>query len=156
MSWKSISHIASEAGVSTRTVKKRCEGLTQQKGPKNSIVLDTRDAYRAIFEKRDSEDLDLQQERARLAKEQADKYELENELRRKKQLDADEVQEMMTECAAAVRAKLLPLPVKLARVAQAAESLQEIEQAVKTEIYAALNELVAIDDGQIKKLISMK
>ena len=141
MPWRSTSFIAEELGVTTRTVRKYCAELETRDGPKNSILYESQKAYRAILERRTDDDLDLQQERARLAKEQADKYEIENQLTKGIVVDGEETRENWQEVAAAVRAKLLSLPVKIARVSLAAESLQEIEQAARDEVYQALNEL---------------
>lgn len=143
MSWQPITHIAKEAGVCTKTVNAACEKLEKRREGRK-ILIDTRDAYRAIFQKKTKESLDLNEERARLAAAQADKYELEVARTRKEQLTREEVESLLIDCASSVRAKLLALGPKLTRVAYGAESLAEVEREVNKQIDQALAELEAL------------
>lgn len=151
MTWESISRLAQLTGRTTRTVKTKCEGLATKAGDKNAILYESREALPAILFEGLTDGLDLQDERARLAKEQADKYELENAERRGELLNAVEVREKWVEIASSVRSKLLPLPVKIARVAVGSNDLREIESKVRTELYQALNELADLAESKVQE-----
>ena len=85
--------------------------------------------------------LDLTSERARLARAQSEKVEMQNLEMRGELIPAGAVEAKWTEMAAAMRAKLLALPTRIASVALAATSLREVEDQARTEVFAALNEL---------------
>lgn len=89
----------------------------------------------------DGEVLDLTAERARLAKAQADKTELEVEQLHGRLIPADLVIATWQALIAAARARLLSLPTKTAHVVIAATELPEIEAAIKDQVYEALKEL---------------
>lgn len=87
---------------------------------------------------------DLTAERTRLAKEQADKTALENALRRKELLPADEVQRDLEQVFIAVRSRLLSLPTKLAPRALGRGTLAEMRDVLDDGVREALNELAAL------------
>lgn len=91
------------------------------------------------------ETLDLNAERARLAKEQADKTALENAARRGQMVDALVVVNEWTDQIAAARARLLSTPSKLAAQLVGIGDANVIAAAIRTEIYAALTELSEYD-----------
>ena len=86
-------------------------------------------------------DLDLTAERARLARAQAIKVETENRMNDGELIPADVIEAKWTEMVAAMRAKLLALPTRIASVAMGASSLREVEDHARTEVFAALTEL---------------
>lgn len=88
--------------------------------------------------------LDLVAERARLAKEQADKTAMDNSLRRQELLPADEVQRDLEQVFVAVRGRLLALPRKLAAVVVGAQTPAEAYAALDNGVREALCELAAI------------
>lgn len=85
--------------------------------------------------------LDLQQERAKLAKEQRKKTRLQNEELEGNLVNADEVKETWIKYVSSCRAKLLALPTKLAPMVAVTESVQEAKEIIKKEVYESLNEL---------------
>lgn len=87
------------------------------------------------------EELDLNAERARLAKEQADKTALENAVRRGQMVDALVVVNEWTDQIAAARSRLLATPTKLAPQLVGLQDANVVALAIRTEIYAALAEL---------------
>ena len=89
----------------------------------------------------DGEELNLQQERAKLARKQEEKTSLQVEQIKGTLVDADLVKSEWQKYIAGCRAKLLSLPSKIAGNIMAAESMQEVQELLKTEIYQALNEL---------------
>lgn len=87
-------------------------------------------------------DLDLQEERARLAKEQADAKEMENEVQRGLLVDIESVAAAMEKQLTRVRTKLLAVPTKVAPEAHASSNVKEVQQLLEDAIIEALNELV--------------
>lgn len=88
----------------------------------------------------DDGDLDLTAERARKAKEEADRLEMENALRRRQLLDRADVDAAMSGAFARVRARLLNVPSKIAPVV-APSAPAEAEAAIRDVLYEALREL---------------
>ena len=99
--------------------------------------------------------LDLTAERARLAHAQAEKAERENAVADGKFLEVAVFHLMVTSAFSRVRSKLLAVPSKLAPYLVGIETSAKAQGIVKTEIYAALNELAATnvagisEDGEI-------
>lgn len=85
-------------------------------------------------------DLDLTAERARKAKEEADKLEMENALRRRQLLDRSDVDAAVAGAFARVRARLLNVPSKVAPMV-APDAPAEAEAAIRDAIYEGLREL---------------
>ena len=86
-------------------------------------------------------DLNLVDERARLAKAQADKTEMEVEVLKENLLAADSVLSEWQACIASCRAKLLSLPTKLAFKISNIDETHEIERFLKHSINESLIEL---------------
>ena len=86
-------------------------------------------------------DYDLGQERARLAREQADALEMKNAVTRGDLLVREDVDAAVTAAFARVRARLLAIPGKLAPVLLAFETPAEAQQAMRDAVHEALREL---------------
>lgn len=86
-------------------------------------------------------DLDLTAERARKAKEEADRLELENAVRRGELLERSAVDEAAIGAFSRVRAKLLAIPGKVAPVCATITDPNEVYERVEQEIHYALTEL---------------
>lgn len=86
-------------------------------------------------------DLVLESERARLAKEQADKTALENQVRRGKLVEVEEVRQLWTDLVAAARARLLAMPSKLGPMLTNIADANVAASRIRDEVYAALSEL---------------
>jgi phage terminase Nu1 subunit (DNA packaging protein) len=82
-----------------------------------------------------------EQERTRLYRNQADHEELRVAEKSRQLIPVSEVDEVWGEIAIAIKSKLLAMPARIAQVALAASSLREVEEAIRVEIYSALNEL---------------
>jgi phage terminase Nu1 subunit (DNA packaging protein) len=89
---------------------------------------------------------DLSVERARLAKEQADRAEMQNAERRGQLVDVDDVRREWSGMVLAFRAKMLALGRKLATRLKNVSDPAAIESRITTEVNAALEELA--DDGE--------
>jgi len=82
-----------------------------------------------------------EQERTRLTRAQANHEELRVKEKDGSLIQADAVREMMMGKVMSARAKLLGLPSRIAPAAMAANTLREVEDAVRDIIYEALNDL---------------
>jgi phage terminase Nu1 subunit (DNA packaging protein) len=93
--------------------------------------------------------LDLNAQRARLAKEQADRTAMENDRLRGRLLDADEVKQVMARYVGAANARLGGLPVKwspIVRPDNPTEARRHLELAIE-EVRADLRELCLPEEG---------
>lgn len=89
--------------------------------------------------------LDLAEERARLAKEQADAKEMENSILRGDLVYIADVADMAEKQFAKVRSKLLSVPTKVAPEAVACATAKEIQSLLEQHITEALNDLVGLN-----------
>lgn len=89
--------------------------------------------------------LDLQQERAKLAKRQTEKAEIQIAQMRGDLIDATEVEARWTRLVANCRAKLLAIPTKIAPDILSMDNLAQVQDAVKTVLYEAMRELARGD-----------
>lgn len=87
----------------------------------------------------------LTDQRARLAKEQADAKEMENEVLRGKLVQIEDVAASLENQLDRVRTKLLAIPSKVAPEAHAAPDPKEARDIIENTIVDALNELVGFD-----------
>lgn len=98
----------------------------------------------------DREEIDLTEEKARLTREQADKAEMENEVRRGELLERGLVDRAVIGAFARVRAKLLAIPAKLApRMAREMDAA-EAEGMIRASVIDTLRELSETDVGQLE------
>ncbi len=89
----------------------------------------------------EAKETDLQTERTRLAKAQADRTEMEVGQLKESLIRSDDVIEKWSELISNCRGKLLNTPAKIAHLVIAADEYSEVEEIIRTEIYEALNEL---------------
>lgn len=94
-------------------------------------------------------DLDLTAERARKAKEEADRLEMQNALLRGELLKREDVDAAVIGAFARVRARLISVPAKVAPLAIGLDTPAEIEAEVRRGIYDALRELSETAIGDI-------
>lgn len=87
-------------------------------------------------------ELDLQAERARLAKEQADAKEMENAVERGDLVYIEDVAKQVEGQMTKVRTKLLAIPTKFAPELHAMATAREVQLALEQAITEALHELV--------------
>lgn len=86
-------------------------------------------------------DLDLNEERARKAKEEADKLEMQNALLRGELLQREDVNTAVVGAFARVRARMIGVPSKIAPLVATVDNPAEIEGTIRKAIYEALKEL---------------
>jgi phage terminase Nu1 subunit (DNA packaging protein) len=84
---------------------------------------------------------DLNEERTRLTKAQADRAELELQEKENELISTDLIKTIWSDYVANVRSKLLALPSKLGHLTQAADTYAEAQAIIKESIYECLEEL---------------
>ena len=84
---------------------------------------------------------DLNEERTRLTKAQADRAELELQEKEDELISADLIKTIWSDYVTNVRSKILALPTKLGHLTQAAETPQEAQAIIKAAVYECLEEL---------------
>lgn len=139
--------IATLFGVSTEAVSKWMQaGLEPHSRSGREVLFYLPDviAWRTqgFEDKGTGKVLNLNTERARLAKEQADKTTLENQKLRGELVDVDRVAQEWERIATAVKSKLLSLPTKAAPILQGNDSIPDIQDTLDNLIREALEELV--------------
>lgn len=129
-------------GKTYRTIRKKISGLEPIRKEGGRLYFDTTVALPMIYkDNRQKEGLDLQQERAKLAKEQRKKTRLQNEEIEGKLINAEEAKEEWTKYILNCRAKLLALPNKITPQVANQSSHSQIHNIIKKNVYDALNEL---------------
>jgi len=160
--------VASHLGISpTRVSELKSAGILPEARRRANNLTACRIAYlahlRAVAAGRGSKDgggFDLVGERARLAAAQAERVERENAIAAGEFIRVAEFHLMMTASFARVRSKLLALPSRLAPVMAPAMTPAAAQAALKSEVYAALNELGATriagisEDGEIIEAVT--
>ena len=104
-----------------------------------AVVMDTKKVFKWLMT--DGEELDLQQERAKLAKKQTEKTSLQVDQLKGVLVDAEEVKETWSKYISSCRAKLLALPTKLAGEVITVKTLTEAQDVIKMHVNEALTEL---------------
>ena len=96
--------------------------------------------------------LDLTEERARLAKEQADSQEMKNSVQRGSLVQIDDVVDIVEEQFIDLRAKLLGMPTKIAPLVFASSDLREAKSIFEEGVLEALDELVGYNQREAERL----
>ena len=110
----SLNQLVRLTGRNYRTIKKRLEGLEPLREDGKSIFYDPKEALPLIYEVPDQAD-DLSDERARLAREQADAQALKNAEARGELVRAERVLTAWQKVAVALKEKLRALPARARR-----------------------------------------
>lgn len=139
--------IAVHLDLATRTVTDLCKKNGYSRPyDLDQIRVDYIRGLREVAAGRSSADgFDLTAERARLSHHQANNEELKEKQLRGELIPASVIGDKVSEMVLAVRARMLALPGKVATKAMAAESLREVEDFVREEIYGALREFTSED-----------
>jgi phage terminase Nu1 subunit (DNA packaging protein) len=138
----SVSELSEITGKDRRTIKRYADTLKAVKDGR-AHKYESRELIPLLYgvSAADGEKLDLSQERARLAKLQGDKADLELKEMRGDLLRRDDVVSEVSEAIANCRAKLLNIPAKAAAVTVAAESVPEAQRLLHELVCEALDEL---------------
>jgi phage terminase Nu1 subunit (DNA packaging protein) len=122
------------------------QNILQKSGKRGGIDIDeNRVRYirylRSLGKGKSAASGDLNEERTRLTKLQADKAQLELQEKEADLISTDIIKSIWTDYVSNVRSKLLALPSKLGHLTQAAETYAEAESLIKEAIYECLEEL---------------
>jgi hypothetical protein len=117
--------------------------------PRNADTTYNGPALVAYFvQKQTGTDLDLTKERARLAKEQADRTGLQNAISRGDVIPSADAIAQWGKHIGAARAKLLSLPTKMAPRLIAQTDVNTIAESIRSAVYEALDELSRWTPGE--------
>ncbi len=151
MTWESISKLAELCGVSTRTVKKRCEGLPERAGEKNAICFESTAALPRILgvisDDPDAQVGSFEIERTRLTKAQADKTEIEVAVLRAELIPAAVVERVQGQMISNTRSRVLSLPVKAAPLLVNRKSETDIKTILTEMAHEVLAEMAAFSES---------
>ena len=140
-----IADYAMLTGKNRGTIAKLLRDAGYQHGERGAKLYESKDALPIIYAVASADDLDLQQERARVSFHQANKAALEEKTLAGELAVMSEVEAEWTERTAAARAKLLSLPIKLAGALHGIEDKNQIKDAALLIIHEALQELSEYD-----------
>lgn len=123
------------------TVKRKLQeaGVEPVREEGNALFWDPKQALGVLFGSGDK--LDLSDERARLAKEQADAQELKNAEARGELVPRSDVERVLVAAASGLSQRLRGVPSKVAPRVHAAATIAEAEEVIRQEIEEALSEL---------------
>ena len=148
-----LQQVAAHLGVSTKTVQDLLANKVIEKQARGEYDLNQcLKAYisrlrEMAASRAGNGDLNLTDERARLAKEQADAKEMENAIARGELVYIEDVAKRVEQSLAKVRTRLLAIPTKVAPEAAAADDPKEVQTLIERQIVEALNELAGIDEA---------
>ena len=149
----SIAQVAHHIGVSPKYVNDLINEGVIKRMPKAQYDLDEcRQSYisrlrESAAGRANAGDLNLTDERARLAKEQADAKEMENAITRGELVYIEDVAKRVEVALSNVKTKLLAVPTKVAPEAAAADDAKEVQALIERHIIEALNELAGINEA---------
>lgn len=148
-----LHEVAAHLGVTIKYVQDLiANGTLEKKGRGEYDLNACREAYitrlrEAAAGRANSGDLNLTDERARLAKEQADAKEMENAITRGELVYIEDVAKRVEVALSNVKTKLLAVPTKVAAEAAAADDAKEVQALIERHIIEALNELAGINEA---------
>lgn len=147
----SYAQLTELTGKAYRTLKNKMDAAGIQpagvaEGPGGANLWESKEVLPALYAGTVSVDgdgraLDLNAERARLAKEQADKVELDNAERRKRLLPAESVESAWVTMITNAKTKLTGLPSKLAALSNDPEEGRRLFHESKSIVDEVLTEL---------------
>lgn len=146
----SISQLQDLTGAAYKTIKERLKDLKPAYADGQADYYDSREALALIYQARSGQkaNTDLSEERAKLAKSQREKYELQNARLRGELIPIEVVESEWADMLLAFRAKIMSISNKTAPIISGMESIAEIEETLKKYHMEALNELAEFDPAQ--------
>lgn len=145
-----LAQLETITGVSYKTIKKRIGNLAPIRSDGKALYFAPQIALPMIYElgQEEGQGASLDKEKARLAKHQADRAELEVGRMRGELIPAELVEKVWSEMVMAFRAKMLNLPTKCASVVAGISETLDVEAELKRSIDEALTELAAYEPSQ--------
>lgn len=142
--------IAGRLGMNPLNVGKYIKAGIITAKPKGEYDLDevTLEFIKHLREKAAGRSTDLSEERARLAKEQADGKEMENAITRGELVYIDDIAGRFENALIRVRTRLLAIPTEIAPEVISSASVAEAQETIERAILGALNELAGVDETE--------
>ena len=142
MSDLTVRELSELTGMSLPMVRPRLQGLPTKPGKANAVLYDSREALRALYvTDSGGDDLDLSQERARLAKAQANITEMQEAELRGELVRSGEVIAHWQAIITNAKTQLLGLPRRIGHLVLGVPTLGEVENVILAEIETTLHEL---------------
>jgi phage terminase Nu1 subunit (DNA packaging protein) len=145
----SISQLQDLTGAAYKTIKERLKDLKPAYVDGQADYYDSREALALIYKARSGQkaNTDLSEERARLARAQREKYELQNAERRGILIPAEIVESVWADMLLNFKAKIMSISNKAAPIVSGLGSISEIEELLKKHHLEALNELAEFNSS---------
>jgi hypothetical protein len=138
----SLKELAALTGIGTVVIRGRLANLPTRPGARNANLYDSRDALRLIYvTEASADDLDLSQERARLAKAQANITEMQEAELRGEMVRASEVISYWQTIITNAKIQLLGLPRRIGHLVLGVPTLGEVESVILAEVETTLHDL---------------
>jgi len=143
----SYNQLSEMTGKTYRTIKRRMNGLEPVGVVGRANGFDSAAALELIYQHSEKTgELGLTEERARLAKEQADRYEIKNAVAREKLLPADEVMAAWVRLITAAKIQMMAIPSEVAPILleilerpDAVEIVERIDTIIKRVLFDLSN-----------------
>ncbi len=134
--------LAELCGLNAETIRLKVKELPAKPGPNRANLYDSAVALRLIFlGDKDADALDLGQERARLARAQADITEMQREELRNELVRGSEVETYWSQIIINAKMQLMGLPRRIGHLVLGVPTLGEVESVITAEVEATLKEL---------------
>lgn len=128
-----------------KTLKKKLVDVKPSKIENRGNFYSLKDVLPYLYQNKEDGSLDLSEERARLAKAQAEKTEYELQKMKRELLPSEEVETLWQKYISNIRSKILLLPNKVSRDLKGLEDEKEIEQIIENEVF---NSLTGLSKGE--------
>lgn len=127
------------------------QGIFDKSGRGKYNLLHVASKYIRYLQEKDSEERsDLQTEKTRLTRHQANNEALKEAINRRELIPAPDIIEAWSEMVGAMRARLLALPGRLANRVMSFDTVRDAEDYAREEVYSALQELGDAGTGKAK------
>jgi hypothetical protein len=138
----STRELAELCGLNVETIRLKVKELPAKPGPNRQNLYDSTVALRLIFlGDKDADALDLSQERARLAKSQANITEMQEAELRNELVRGGEVETYWAQIIINAKMQLMGLPRRIGHLVLGVPTLGEVESVIAAEVEATLSEL---------------
>ena len=130
-------------GCSFKTIKKKLSsaGVSPVKVSAKGTFYESGEALKAIYTGQAQEELNLQEERAKLAKAQTEKTQCETEKLKQNLVNAEDVVSEWSKYINNTRSKLLLLPTKMSKDLKGISETKDIERILEDAIFECLTGL---------------
>ena len=148
----SMADLENVTGITFKPIKKRLEGLDPVKIQGVKKIYDTKEALPLIYQIKDQSTLDLAQERAKLAKAQTQKIEIEVEKSLEKLVDVEEFMEEFQKSFSSLKYRLLLVGESSAQeiIDTKLKNTDEVSAVIDTKIYECLEEIANEYESRVK------